>query len=79
VKVLSAAVVTCSRKLVFLKVDCLLREADLRFDGLVVFFYLSDAPDNTVYSDYQWNELKKSGLRPRRALSGDGARTPKLA
>jgi len=75
VEVLNAAVVTYSPKLVFLKLDFLLREAGLRFDELAVFFDLSDAPDEIVYSDYRWDELKGRGLAPpvgRFRVTGQG-------
>lgn len=64
IEVLNAAVVTYSPKLIFLKLDYLLREVGLRFDELAVFFDLSDAADEIAYSDYRWEELQKKELVP---------------
>lgn len=64
VEVLNASVASYSPKLMFLKLRYLL-EQGLRFDELAIFFDLSDASDELIYSSFRWDDLNSRGLAPK--------------
>ncbi len=65
IEVLNASVASYSPKLMFLKLDYWL-ERGLRFDELAIFYDVSDASDELIYSSFRWDELNERGLAPER-------------
>lgn len=63
VEVLNASVASYSPKLIFLKLKYWL-ERGLRFDELAIFYDVSDASDELIYSTFRWDELNARGLAP---------------
>jgi hypothetical protein len=64
IEVLNAGVVSYSPKLMFLKLDHLLRVVGLRCNELAMFIDCSDAIDEIDYSKIRFEELKERGLVP---------------
>jgi hypothetical protein len=64
IEVLNAGAVSYSPKLMFLKLDHLLRVVGLRFNELAMFIDCSDAIDEIDYSKIRFDELKGQGLVP---------------
>ena len=64
IEVLNAGVVSYSPKLMFLKLDHLLRMVGLRFNELAMFIDCSDAIDEIDYSKIRFEELKERELVP---------------
>jgi hypothetical protein len=69
VEVLNAGVVSYSPKLMFLKLDHLLRVEGLRLNEVAVFIDCSDAIDEIDYSKIRFEELKSQGLVPENSQS----------
>jgi hypothetical protein len=67
VEVLNAGVVSYSPKLMFLKLDHLLRVVGLRFNEVAMFVDCSDAIDEIDYNKIRFEELKSQGLVPENA------------
>ena len=67
IEVLNAGVVSYSPKLMFLKLDHLLRQQGLRFDELALFIDCSDAIDEIDYSPFRQEELRARALVPQDA------------
>lgn len=67
VEVLNAGVVSYSPKLMFLKLDHLLRVEGLRFNEVAMFIDCSDAIDEIDYSKIRFDKLKSQGLVPENA------------
>jgi len=67
VEVLNAGVVSYSPKLMFLKLNHLLRVEGLRFNEVALFIDCSDAIDEIDYCKFRFEELKSQGLVPEKA------------
>lgn len=64
VEVLNAGTVSYSPKLMYLKLDDLLRTRGVRFDELAVFIDCSDAIDEVEYGWFRRSDLQSRGLVP---------------